>query len=89
MTYRQRLTGTGYAGVALVICAPMALGAAIEASPDTPIVAVLFLAIATIVGLVMVLIGREYYVYTPDIEVDEEAENRAQEEAWERIESQY
>lgn len=88
MTYRQRLTGAGYTGVALVIGSPLLLGVVIGSSPSTPMAALFAASVAVIAGMIMILVGREYYEYAPDdVELEDEADLDAAEEAWQRIEN--
>jgi hypothetical protein len=60
--YRQRLTPTGYIGAAICIVAPMALGAAFSVRNPEPVLLALLFAVS-VIGPILVLIGREHYAY--------------------------
>lgn len=71
MTYRQRLTGWGWIGACAAVGAPVLLGLIIGNwagnldnqfyVPRFPAALTMVLSIATTVGWIMLLVGREHY----------------------------
>lgn len=101
--YRQRLTGIGWFGAIIFvtgqIVGSLAVARAVSASmstygdPNGPIILALGCGAVVFSGLVMVLVGREYYPFTPPALpivaplIDERASKR--DELSRRIEEQY
>ena len=71
-TYRQRLTGVGTTGVAAILAAPLAY-LAIWSSWTASDLWMIVPAVMLVIGLVLVMVGREYY----DPNSPEEVEARA------------
>lgn len=87
-TYRQRLTGIGYCGLALLIAAPLLFGVLIGLSEGVNLPAILGASISAIAGCVMLLVGREHYAVDLDAKPKDDY-NKAlddQEAAWRKLE---
>lgn len=72
MRYRQKFTGLGLTGVALLICAPVVAGLALSSyaadlsyTARLPTFPLAVSGFAGLIGALLVLVGRETYVYTP------------------------